>query len=78
MDSIKHTDNILEIIVTVPHFKEMLNTWAVDETLLRKASARYNFEKHLLEEIKPSSTYAFKDLEYNQVKQFANDTLILN
>ena len=78
MKEIKQTDNILEIIVTVPHFKEMLKTWAVDETLLRKASVRYNFEKHLIKEIKPHSTYRVKDLEYNQVKQYVNDTLILN
>ena len=78
MKEIKQTDNILEIIVTVPHFKEMLKTWAVDETLLRKASVRYNFEKHLIKEVKPHATYRVKDLEYNQVKQYVNDTLILN
>ena len=78
MNILKNTDNILEIIVNVPHFKQMLNTWAVDETLLTKASARYNLEKELLESIKPETTYMYKDLEFKQVKNYVNDTLILS
>ena len=78
MDQIKHTDNILEIIVNVPHFKQMLHTWAVDETLLRKSSVRFNLERHLLDVVKPNPTYTFKELEFNQVKQYVNDHLILN
>ena len=78
MDQIKHTDNILEIIVNVPHFKQMLHTWAIDETLLRKSSVRFNLERHLLDQIKPSLTHTFKELEFNQVKQYVNDHLILN
>lgn len=78
MGQIKHTDNILEIIVNVPHFKQMLHTWAIDETLLRKSSVRFNLERHLLDQIKPSQTHTFKELEFNQVKQYVNDHLILN
>ena len=78
IDQIKHTDNILEIIVNVPHFKQMLHTWAIDETLLRKSSVRFNLERHLLDQIKPSLTHTFKELEFNQVKQYVNDHLILN
>lgn len=78
MDQIKHTDNILEIIVNVPHFKQMLHTWAIDETLLRKSSVRFNLERHLLNQIKPNQTHTFKELEFNQVKQYVNDHLILN
>ena len=78
MDQIKHTDNILEIIVNVPHFKQMLHTWAIDETLLRKSSVRFNLERHLLDQIKPNQTHTFKELEFNQIKQYVNDHLILN
>lgn len=78
MGQIKHTDNILEIIVNVPHFKQMLHTWAIDETLLRRSSVRFNLERHLLDQIKPNQTHTFKELEFNQVKQYVNDHLILN
>lgn len=87
MEDVKHTDNILKIIVSVPHFKQMLGTWAVDETLLQKSSVRYKIERSLLNNIKPTKpikaektfkSHTFKELEFNQVKQYVNDHLILN
>ena len=78
MSHLKHTDNILEVITGVPHYMQMLHTWAVDEALLRKASVRYNVEKHLMEEVKPQATYSFNESEYTQIKRYVNDMLILN
>ena len=75
---LKHTDNILEIITGVPHYMQMLHTWAVDEALLRKASARYNVEKELMREVRPRESYSFNESEYIQIKRYVNDTLILN
>lgn len=78
MGYMKHTDNVLEIITTVPHFKQMLHTWAVDETFLRKASVKYNLEKHLMKEIKPNDNYSFNESEFTEIKKYVNDMMILN
>lgn len=79
MEYLYHTDNILKIITTVPHFKQMLHTWAVDETLIRKASVRYNLEKDLMQKIKPKGKqYSFNEQEHTQIKRYVNDMLILN
>ena len=79
MEYLYHTDNILKIITTVPHFKQMLHTWAVDETLIRKASVRYNLEKELMQKVKPEGRqYSFNEQEHTQIKRYVNDMLILN
>lgn len=79
MEYLYHTDNILKIITTVPHFKQMLHTWAVDETLIRKASVRYNLEKDLMQKVKPEGRqYSFNEQEHTQIKRYVNDMLILN
>lgn len=78
MSYMKHTDNVLEIITTIPHFKQMLHTWAVDETFLRKASVKYNLEKYLMKEIKPNDNYSFNESEFTEIKKYVNDMMILN
>lgn len=79
MEYLYHTDNILKIITTVPHFKQMLHTWAVDETLIKKASVRYNLEKDLMQKVKPEGRqYSFNEQEHTQIKRYVNDMLILN
>lgn len=76
-EQMKVSDNILKVILGVPHFKSMFDAWYIDETALRKSSVRYNLERHIAQQVKPTHTYSIKEAEYYQVRKYVNDVLIV-
>lgn len=48
---IKHTFNVFDVIDTVPHFKEMINSLVLTHNMLLNTSKKYNFVTNTLKDV---------------------------
>ena len=78
MEQVKVSDNVLKVIMTVPHFAKMMDAWRVDHTLIKMNVARNNIENEVADKLKSWRTQSISEAEWGQVKKFVNDTFIYN
>lgn len=48
---VKHTFNVLEIVDSIPHYKEMISSLALTHNMLSRASKKYNFVTTILKDV---------------------------
>lgn len=80
-DKVKSTYNILSIITTVPHFKEMFKTLALNNSLISSFSITYNLERDAINNLLPDSNGnkpAIGADQFRMIKNTINDEIILN
>ena len=72
----KSTINILSVISSVPHFREMFNVLYDNNFILKTLSARYNLSMEYADEV--NAKYKLNDSEFRQVGRYINDMFIMS
>ena len=75
-EKVKTTFNILDVISTVPHFKEMFNIINVDDEVLNTLSVRNKVESLVIPEFQNEKGSKLNAQEFRQAKNAVNDFII--
>lgn len=75
-EKVKTTFNILDVIASVPHFKEMFNILSVDNEVLNRLSVRNQVESIVIDETTPKRGNKLSIEEFRQTRNNVDDFLI--
>lgn len=75
-EKVKTTFNILDVIASVPHFKEMFNVLSIDNEVLNRLSVRNKLESIVIDNTAPERGNKLSPDEFRQVKNNVDDFLI--
>lgn len=74
-DNYKHIVNIADLMLTIPHFKEMSKSLLLARKILSASSIKYNLENDFVS-LLPNQKYTLKEDEYKRISELANGYLI--
>lgn len=75
-EKVKTTFNILDVIASVPHFKEMFNILSIDNEVLNRLSVRNQVESIVIDETTPKRGNKLSIEEFRQTRNNVDDFLI--
>lgn len=75
-EKVKTTFNILDVIASVPHFKEMFNILSIDNEVLNRLSVRNRLESIVIDNSIPERGNKLSPNEFRQIKNNIDDFLI--
>lgn len=74
-DTYKQLVNVADLMISIPHFKQMAKALLVARKVMELSSIKYNIENKMLS-LLPNQSYTLKEDEYKRIKQLANGFLV--